>query len=58
MANYGYHLDAGKFATLLKDHCTKVLGVRHVLAAGRWCVRDGELLRRGRFEGPLPATDS
>lgn len=29
--NYGYHLDAGKFAVLLKDHCTQHLGVRHVL---------------------------
>ena len=31
VANYGYHLDAGKFATLLKNHCTSALGVRHVL---------------------------
>ena len=29
--NYAYHLDAGKFATLLQKHCTKRLGVRHVL---------------------------
>ena len=29
--NYGYHLDAGKFATLLQRHCTERLGVRHVL---------------------------
>lgn len=29
--NYGYHLDAGKFATLLQQHCTKKLGVRHIL---------------------------
>ncbi|MFM7783609.1 MAG: tryptophan 7-halogenase, partial [Gammaproteobacteria bacterium] len=28
--NYGYHLDAGKFALLLERHCTTVLGVRHV----------------------------
>ncbi len=28
--NYGYHLDAGKFADLLTSHCTKSLGVRHV----------------------------
>jgi len=31
VANYGYHLDAGKFAELLQEHCTKRLGVRHVL---------------------------
>ena len=29
--NYGYHLDAGKFAGLLQKHCTDVLGVKHVL---------------------------
>jgi tryptophan 7-halogenase len=31
VANYGYHLDAGKFAALLQRHCTSRLGVRHVL---------------------------
>jgi flavin-dependent dehydrogenase len=31
VANYGYHLDAGKFATLLQEHCAKALGVRHIL---------------------------
>jgi len=31
VANYGYHLDAGKFAELLQRHCTSALGVRHVL---------------------------
>lgn len=30
-ANYAYHLDAGKFATLLRDHGVGVLGVEHVL---------------------------
>jgi len=29
--NYAYHLDAGRFAALLAEHCTGVLGVRHVL---------------------------
>lgn len=28
--NYGYHLDAGKFAMLLKKHCIEVLGVTYV----------------------------
>ena len=31
VVNYGYHLDAGKFADLLKQHCTGVLGVKHVI---------------------------
>ncbi len=32
LANYSYHLDAGKFAPFLAQHCTRKLGVRHVLA--------------------------
>ncbi|MHB8813329.1 MAG: tryptophan halogenase family protein [Steroidobacteraceae bacterium] len=32
LANYAYHLDAGKFAPFLARHCTEKLGVRHVLA--------------------------
>ncbi|MES1974714.1 MAG: tryptophan halogenase family protein [Pseudomonadota bacterium] len=32
VANYAYHLDAGKFAPFLQKHCTTTLGVRHVLA--------------------------
>ncbi|TPG43286.1 tryptophan 7-halogenase [Sphingomonas koreensis] len=32
VANYAYHLDAGKFAAFLQRHCTGKLGVRHVLA--------------------------
>lgn len=31
LLNYGYHLDAGKFASLLQRHCTERLGVSHVL---------------------------
>ncbi|MBY6192023.1 tryptophan 7-halogenase [Microbulbifer agarilyticus] len=27
--NYGYHLDAGKFAEFLRRHCTEKLGVTH-----------------------------
>lgn len=30
VANYAYHLDAGKFALFLRRHCTGRLGVRHV----------------------------
>ena len=32
VANYAYHLDAGKFAPFLQKHCTETLGVRHLLA--------------------------
>jgi len=32
VANYGYHLDAGKFAKLLEQHSTSVLGVKHIIA--------------------------
>jgi len=32
VANYAYHLDAGKFAGFLQKHCTEKLGVRHVPA--------------------------
>ncbi len=31
VANYAYHLDAGKFGEFLKKHCTTKLGVRHLL---------------------------
>ena len=32
VVNYAYHLDAGKFAELLRRHCTEHLGVKHVKA--------------------------
>ncbi|KMT64440.1 tryptophan halogenase family protein [Catenovulum maritimum] len=31
VANYAYHLDAGKFSQFLQKHCTEKLGVKHVL---------------------------
>jgi tryptophan 7-halogenase len=31
VANYAYHLDAGKFSAFLQRHCTEKLGVRHIL---------------------------
>ncbi|XOV78953.1 MAG: tryptophan halogenase family protein [Aestuariibacter sp.] len=31
IANYAYHLDAGKFATFLQKHCTEKLGAKHIL---------------------------
>ncbi|MDH3861206.1 MAG: tryptophan 7-halogenase, partial [Gammaproteobacteria bacterium] len=32
LVNYAYHLDAGKFAELLRRHCTEQLGVKHIKA--------------------------
>jgi 2-polyprenyl-6-methoxyphenol hydroxylase-like FAD-dependent oxidoreductase len=32
VVNYAYHLDAGKFAELLRKHCTEKLGVKHIKA--------------------------
>jgi hypothetical protein len=32
VANYGYHLDAGKFSVFLRRHCVEHLGVRHMPA--------------------------
>ena len=32
VVNYAYHLDAGKFAGLLRKHCTEQLGVKHIKA--------------------------
>ena len=40
LANYAYHLDAGKFAGFLQRHCCEKLGVRHVLADVRNVVLD------------------
>ncbi len=31
-ANYGYHLDAGKFAQLLQQHCVDKLRVNHIIS--------------------------
>jgi len=32
IANYSYHLDAGKFSVFLQKHCCEKLGVQHILA--------------------------
>ncbi|BDF94619.1 tryptophan halogenase family protein [Pseudoalteromonas sp. KAN5] len=32
VANYAYHLDAGRFATFLKNHCVNKLNVTHVVS--------------------------
>ena len=60
VVNYGYHLDAGKFATLLQKYCTQSLGVRHILdhVTGVNSEEDGNIASldckaHGRIEGDL-----
>ena len=60
VANYGYHLDAGKFATLLQKHGTQTLGVRHVLdhvtgvnAGERDYIESIDCKNLGKLEGDL-----
>jgi len=45
VVNYAYHLDAGKFATFLQQHCTQKLGVRHVFdhVAGVNSAENGDI---------------
>lgn len=31
VCNYAYHLDAGAFANILKEHCKDTLGVKHII---------------------------
>lgn len=31
VANYAYHLDAGRFAAFIRQHCIKNLGIRHIV---------------------------
>lgn len=60
VANYGYHLDAGKFASLLQSHCISRLGVMHVLdhvtavnGAENGDIRSLTTAERGDLEGDL-----
>jgi len=60
VANYAYHLDAGKFAPFLQRHCCEKLGVRHVLADVRQVLlaEDGDIRaidteQAGEIEGDL-----
>jgi tryptophan 7-halogenase len=60
VANYSYHLDAGKFAPFLQEHCCQKLGVRHVLAdvqrvnlADHGDIRSLDTLQAGEIEGDL-----
>ena len=58
--NYGYHLDAGRFADLLKSHCVTNLGVQHTRANVTSVEADngGDIVSiltdsEGRIEGDL-----
>lgn len=54
--NYAYHLDAGKFAALLRRHATERLGVRHVRdhVTGVDRAEDGDIAAvRTRAHGPV-----
>ena len=60
VVNYGYHLDAGKFADLLRAHCTGQLGVTcvaanvlQVNAAANGDIRSLTTDRAGDIEGDL-----
>lgn len=60
LANYAYHLDAGKFAGFLQRHCCETLGVRHILADVEQVVlkEDGDIAslttaQAGTIEGDL-----
>lgn len=60
VANYAYHLDAGKFGQFLQKHCTSRLGVRHVVdhvarieAADNGDVAALVTAAHGRIEGDL-----
>jgi len=45
IANYAYHLNAGKFAEFLKKHCVNKLGVKHILddVVGVSCAENGDI---------------
>lgn len=60
VVNYGYHLDAGKFAVMLKKHCIDVLGVTylsdHVIQVNSTEIGDIASLstqRNGEISGDL-----
>ena len=56
VANYAYHLDAGKFGVFLRKHCTERLGVRLVLdhVVGIESHPNGDIAAlQTRSQGPL-----
>ncbi|HEY7638627.1 MAG TPA: tryptophan halogenase family protein [Steroidobacteraceae bacterium] len=58
VANYAYHLDAGKFGMFLRKHCTERLGARLVLdhVVGIQSHPNGDIAAlQTRSQGPLAA---
>ncbi len=60
VANYGYHLDAGKFGAFLKTHCLERLGVRYlcdhvtaVASAGNGDIASLQTAAHGALAGDL-----
>jgi glycine/D-amino acid oxidase-like deaminating enzyme len=60
VANYAYHLDAGKFAGFIRDHCVKNLGIRHIVDEVTQVVKNDtgdidyvETSKSGRLGGDL-----
>ena len=58
VANYAYHLDAGKFGLFLRKHCIQRLGVKHVIdhVVGINSHDNGDIASlQTRSNGALPA---
>jgi tryptophan halogenase len=60
VANYGYHLDAGKFGTFLRKHCVEKLGVHYVSdnvtavnSSGNGDIASLQTQTHGALEGDL-----
>jgi tryptophan 7-halogenase len=60
IANYAYHLDAGRFAAFIRQHCIKNLGIRHVVDEVTAVAKNDrgdidyvETARSGRLAGDL-----
>jgi tryptophan halogenase len=60
IANYAYHLDAGRFVTFIRDHCVNRLGVRHVVDDVTGVIRSDtgdiahlETSKSGQLDGDL-----
>jgi len=60
VANYAYHLDAGRFASFVRDHCVKNLGIRHIVDEVTQVVKNDkgdidyvETSKSGRLGGDL-----
>ena len=57
VATYAYHLDAGKFAGFLRDHCVEKLGVTHILADVTRVENDSDgYVAAIHFDGRPPVT--